>query len=62
MTAMCSGSASSKTVAKQIKLLKTFSPLLIRLQCFDTVGWVAGRASGLEKTERWGAGKVICLE
>jgi len=49
MTAMCSGSASSKTVAKQIKLLKTFSPLLIRLQCFDTVGWVAGRASGLEK-------------
>jgi len=27
-------------------------------QCFDTVGWVAGRA----KTEWWGAGVVICLE
>jgi len=32
------------------------------LQCFDTVGWVAGRASGLYKTKRWGAGMVICLE
>jgi len=32
------------------------------LQCFDTVGWVAGRASGLQKTEQWGAGMVICLE
>jgi len=31
------------------------------LQCFDTVGWVAGRASGLYKTEWWGAGVVICL-
>ena len=29
------------------------------LQCFD---WVAWRASGLQKTERWGAGMVICLE
>jgi len=28
------------------------------LQCFDTVGWAAGRASGLW----WGAGMVICLE
>ena len=28
------------------------------LQCFDTVGWVAGRAS----PEWWGAGVVICLE
>jgi len=27
------------------------------LQCFDTVGWAAGRA-----TERWGAGMVVCLE
>ena len=27
------------------------------LQCFDAVGWVAGR-----KTEWWGAGAVICLE
>jgi len=32
------------------------------LQCFDAVGWVAGRASGLYKTEWWGAGVVICLE
>ena len=32
------------------------------LQCFDAVGWAAGRASGLEKTEWWGAGVVICLE
>jgi len=29
------------------------------LQCFDAVGWVAGRASGLEW---WSAGIVICLE
>ena len=28
------------------------------LQCFDDVGWVAGRASGLW----WGAGVVLCLE
>jgi len=32
------------------------------LQCFDAVGWVAGRATGLKKTERWGAGVVVCLE
>ena len=32
------------------------------LQCFDTVGWVAGRASGLKKTEWWGMDMVICLE
>ena len=32
------------------------------LQCFDAVGWAAGRASGLQKTEWWGAGVVICLE
>ena len=36
--------------------------LSICLQCFDAVGWVAGRAPGLQKTERWGAGMVICLE
>ena len=29
---------------------------------FDVVGWEAGRASGLQKTEWWGAGMVICLE
>ena len=32
------------------------------LQCFDAVGWAAGRAYGLKKTEWWGAGMVICLE
>ena len=32
------------------------------LQCFDTVGWTAGRASGLWKTKWWGAGVVVCLE
>jgi len=31
------------------------------IACFDAVGWVAGRASGLQKTEWWGAGMVICL-
>ena len=35
---------------------------MICLQCFDAVGWAAGRASGLQKTEWWGAGMVICLE
>ena len=32
-------------------------------QCFDAVGWVAGRASAIRpvKTEWWGAGMVICL-
>ena len=42
------------------------SPLTISLhnllQCFDAVGWAAGRASGLQKTEWWGAGVVVCLE
>ena len=32
------------------------------LQCFDAVGWAVGRASGLYKTEWWGAGMVVCLE
>ena len=33
------------------------------LQCFDTVGSSAGRASGLhKKNEWWCAGVVICLE
>jgi len=26
-----------------------------------TVGWAAGRASSLQKTEWWDAGMVICL-
>jgi len=33
----------------------------ICLQCFEAVGWVAGRASGLLKTEWWDAGMVIWL-
>ena len=32
------------------------------LQCFDAVGWTAGRASCLQKTEWWRAGVVVCLE
>ena len=35
---------------------------LFLLQCFDAVGWASGRASGLSKTEWWGAGVIICLE
>jgi len=31
------------------------------LQCFDAVDWAAERASGLLKTEWWGAGMIICL-
>ena len=29
------------------------------LQCFDTVGWATGRASGLQKTGCWFAGGDI---
>jgi len=32
------------------------------LQCFDAVGWAAGRASGRSKTGWCSAGMVICLE
>ena len=32
------------------------------LQCFDAVGWAAGRASGLLENEWLGAGVVVCLE
>jgi len=35
---------------------------LICLQCFDAVGWAAGRASSRKKLEWWGTGVVICLE
>jgi len=31
------------------------------LQCFDAVGWAAGKASGLQKTEWWDAGVVMYL-
>jgi len=33
----------------------------ICLQCFDAIGWAAGRASGLLKNEWWDIGMVICL-
>ena len=39
-----------------------FGRLLHSLQCFNTVTWAAGRASGLYKTEWWGAGIFICLK
>ena len=39
-----------------------FGISLLSAPCFDTVGWASGRASGLSKTEWWGAGVVICLE
>jgi len=32
------------------------------LQCFDAVGWEAGRDPAGKKTEWWGAGVVDCLE
>ena len=39
------------------------NPLLGTVSCSDTVGWVAGRASGAcKKTEWWGTDVVICLE
>ena len=44
------------TVSFSIGLI--FGTLSVCLQCFDAVGCVAGRASGLW----WGAGVVICLE
>jgi len=31
------------------------------LQCFDAVGWAAGTAFGLQKSEWWDSGVVICL-
>jgi len=31
-------------------------------QCYDVVGWAAGKGIRHVKTERWGAGVVICLE
>ena len=32
------------------------------LQCFDAVGWAAGKCIRPVKTEWWGSGVVICLE
>ena len=35
---------------------------LIKLQCFDAVGWVQEGHPACKKLELWGAGVVICLE
>ena len=40
----------------------SFPMLAVCLRCFDAVGWAAGRASAVKKTEWWVAGVVICLE
>ena len=48
-----------------LRTLPFFTSMLVILclQCFDAVGWAAGRASGLYKNlEWWGTGVVICLE
>ena len=46
--------------AVQFTILVCFVDVCLR--CFDAVGWAAGRASGLYKSEWWGTGMVICLE
>jgi len=54
---------SQQAVSIQItQLLLQCHCCYLCLQCFDAVGWVAGRASNLQKTEWWGAGVVTCLE
>jgi len=56
-----------QTAIKRLSV-QTFFILIITiifnfyLQCFDADDWVAGRASGPYKTERWDAGMVVCLE
>ena len=35
---------------ESVVMLSEFVLLLTTLQCCDTVGWVAGKASGLQKT------------
>ena len=43
-------------------LSRSFHAQLFWVQCVDTVARAPGRASGLQKTEWWSAGVVICLE
>jgi len=50
-----------KLLTQSVSELFTYLSVIC-LQCFDAVGWSAGRASGLYKSEWWGAGVVICLE
>jgi len=45
-----------------IDILVTFCFDLFCIQCFDTVGWVAGRHPACKKLEWWGTGMVVCLE
>jgi len=52
----------SNKITKLKKLIFANCIQTVYLQCFDAVGWAAGRASGLYNTEWWGAGVVICLE
>jgi len=49
VTASAAG-ANDALQAQQYPVYKSQSPVLC-LQCFDAVGWAAGRASGLLKTE-----------
>jgi len=44
------------------KLTTNNTGLKPKIKCFDAVGWVAGRASGLKKLSSGAAGVVICLE
>jgi len=53
---------SSSIAPSFVHLILSLKHLYKCLQCFDAVGWAAGRASGLSKTEWWGTGVVICLE
>ena len=67
--ALCSAATyNSRAVRGNALCLFPFSALTLLtggdthlqcLQCFDAVGWAAGRASGLYKTEWWGAGELM---
>jgi len=52
------------TLFFKIELVETILSVVscCQVQCFDAVGWAAGRATGLQLTEWWGTGTVICLE
>jgi len=52
-----------------LSLYIPFSALFYSLQCFDTVGWASGRASGLQKlTDEvlvwlsvWNEVQIVCI-
>jgi len=54
--------AHSNDTNTSVQMNSKFVFILLCLQCLDAVGSAAGRASGLYKTEWWGAGMVICLQ